>query len=765
MTTTADAPPSPSPPTLVARAIADHTAGRFAEAEAGYRAILAAPDTADQAKARHGLGLLKWQTGDLTAAQAHLEAVAARCPEHWHYPYTLGQFFAATRRPELAIPAFLRAQALQPDAAEIHLGLADALHAVGRLEEAIAAYRQTLARQPANIEALNNLGVALDAAGQREEAISLLRHGVAQRPDFNPLYSNLGNALLHHGEVKAAVAVFEQGLGRGQQSADLWFNYGNALATRAASPEAVAAYEQALALDPLHLKARVNLANTFRLRGEIQAALGAYRQVLAHDPNFADAHNNMGVALLIQGESDAAIAALEQAAALAPNISAIHNNLGNAFKGTGQLDAAVASYRRAVALNPHDLEAHGNLVYTLSFHPDYDDPAILVEARRFAAAHPPPRPPRVHPAARRDAGSGRRLNVGYLSPDFRNHCQALFTMPLFSHHDRERFKIHCYAQLACGDAITERLAAHADLWHPIYGLSDPRVAERIEADGIDILVDLTMHMANGRPLVFACKPAPVQVAWLAYPGTTGLPAIDYRLTDPWLDPPGVGDDHYAERSIRLPDTFWCYDPLLDDLHPNPLPARTAGHVTFGCLNNFCKVSDATLDRFGRVLARVPGSRLLLLATAGSHRRRVWDCLGRWGISPERIEFVSYQPRPLYLQTYHRIDLCLDTLPYNGHTTSLDAYWMGVPVVTQVGGTVAGRAGWSQLNNLGLTELAAFDERAFVDVAVALANDWSRLAHLRATLRGRLQGSPLMDGGRFARAIETIYWRLGGRNSV
>lgn len=281
----------------------------------------------------------------------------------------------------------------------------------------------------------------------------------------------------------------------------------------------------------------------------------------------------------------------------------------------------------------------------------------------------------------------------------------------------------------------------------------------IANDGIDILVDLTMHMANGRPLLFARKPSPVQVAWLAYPGTTGIPEIDYRFTDRWLDPPEFGDNRYTEKSIRLHDTFWCYDPLIIGLQPNALPALTAGYFAFGCLNNFCKVSDDTLCRWGQVMARVPSSRLILLAPAGMHRQRVLNQLGRCGVDAERIEFVGFQPRLQYLQTYLRIDLCLDTLPYNGHTTSIDAYWMGVPVITQVGRTVVGRAGWSQLNNLGLSELAAFDDQAFIDIAVALANDLPRLNQLRLTLRSRLEASPLMDGKRFAYAIETAYRQI------
>ena len=319
--------------------------------------------------------------------------------------------------------------------------------------------------------------------------------------------------------------------------------------------------------------------------------------------------------------------------------------------------------------------------------------------------------------------------------------------------------------------MTERIRNSVDHWRDTVGLSDDEVARQVRDDQIDILVDLTMHMSNGRPQLMARKPAPVQVAYLAYPGTTGLSAIDYRLTDPYLDPPGQTDADSVEQSFRLPDTFWCYDPLTETPVPNSLPLITADHVTFGCLNNFCKVTDQTLALWSGVLQAVAGSRLLLLAPAGTARQRILDRLHEENIEPARIEFVEHRPRAQYLELYHRIDVCLDTLPYNGHTTSLDSYWMGVPVVTRVGRTVVGRAGYSQLTNLGFSELVAWSDEEFVSLAARLAADRLRLTHLRSTLRERMERSPLMDAARFARNIESAYremwrrWCASGRSTT
>jgi protein O-GlcNAc transferase len=535
-------------------------------------------------------------------------------------------------------------------------------------------------------------------------------------------------------------------------------NLGVALKDLGQLDAALASYRKAVELKPNYAEAHNNLGTVLQTLGQPDAALSSYRRAVEIEPDFAEAHFNLGDVLRSLGHLDGAEASYHRALKIKPDYVSAHINLGNIYKDTGRLDEAIASYRRAVPLDSKDTRAHRNLIYALYFHPDFDDRMILAEAKKFASSLNAT-PPSVSSYACRNNLSERRLRIGYVSPDFRNHCQSFFTIPLLSNHDHAQFEIYCYAELAQPDDISKRLRTYCDVWRNTHLKSDQQVAEMIVNDGIDILIDLTMHMAKGRPRLFALKPAPIQIAWLAYPGTTGLPAIGYRLTDPWLDPPGIGDDHYTEISIRLPETFWCYDPLVSDLQPNILPALTAGYVTFGCLNNFCKVSDDTLCRWGEVMSRVPSSRLILLAPAGRHRQRIFDILGRYDVAAERIEIVELQPRFQYLQTYHRIDIGLDTLPYNGHTTSLDAYWMGVPIVTQVGHTVVGRAGWSQLNNLGLTGLAAFDNQTFVDIAVALATDLSRLSQLRQTLRSNLEASPLMDGKRFAKAIETAYSQI------
>lgn len=336
-----------------------------------------------------------------------------------------------------------------------------------------------------------------------------------------------------------------------------------------------------------------------------------------------------------------------------------------------------------------------------------------------------------------------------------------YLLPLLREHDRASFDIVCYSNNRSDDSFTGRFRDLAPTWCDIARLSDDAAAARVRDDRIDILVDTTLHMEGNRLLVFARRPAPVQVTFAGYPGSTGLQSIDYRLSDIHLDPPGSDGARYAETTWRLPNTFWCYDPVGAAVTVNDSPAMTTGSITFGCLNNFAKVNSRVLALWSRVLTAIPGSRLIVLAHEGRHRSDAIAALVTSGVAPERIEFVGYRSRQRYLELFRRIDISLDTFPYNGHTTSLDSLWMGVPVVTLVGDTVVGRAGLSQLSNLGLPELVARTGDEFVDIARGLASDPHRLLALRRGLRARMEASPLMDAGGFARDIEAAYramWR-------
>jgi predicted O-linked N-acetylglucosamine transferase (SPINDLY family) len=570
---------------------------------------------------------------------------------------------------------------------------------------------------------------------------------------------NLGNTLLYQGQLPEAEDNFRAAVSLKPDDAAVHYNLGLVLWRQGRLEESAASYRQALRIKPDHIDAHHNLGVALRQMGELADAEASLQETLRLDPNHADAHLNLGNVFRAQGRLDDAVAAYHAALKLRPNFAEAQSNLGNALKDQGMLDDAIDAYRTCVRLKPDAADMHSNLVFVLPFHPDYDSEAILKEARRWNQQHAEPLKKLIRPHSN-DPNPQRRLRIGYVSPDFRDHVQSFFTVPLLSHLDHRECEIFCYASILRSDALTDRLRGCADVWRNTLGLSDEHLADLIRDDQIDILVDLAMHMANSRLLVFARKPAPVQVAWLAYPGTTGLSTMDYRLTDPYLDPPGLFDAFYSEESIRLPETFWCYDPLTDRLAVNDLPALKSGVVTFGCLNNFCKVNDGCLALWAKVLLAVPRSRLQLLAPRGQAREHTLARLQQEGVAADRVEFTEKLPRLEYLKLYNRIDIGLDPVPCNGHTTSLDGFWMGVPTITLVTTkTTFGRAGWSQLCNLGLKELAAQSPEEYVALAADLVADLSRLQKLRGTLRQRMQQSPLMDAPRFARQMEQAFRQM------
>jgi protein O-GlcNAc transferase len=745
-------------PEALAIAIEHQRAGRLREAETIYRQILAAdPDHPD---AWHLLGLIASEVANHQAAVECIQRALLLRPDWAEAHFNLGNAWRNQGKLDQAIACYQRALQLKPDYAEMHNNLGLAWRDRGDLDQAVARYRRALQLKPDYAEAHNNLGNALVLQGKPDDAAVCYQRALQLKPGYAEAHNNLGNVFMRQGKTDKAAACYQHAVRLTPGYAEAQNNLGNVFMRQGKADEAAACYQRALQLKPDYAEAHNNLGNVFKDQDELDRAAACYQRALQLKPDYALAHYNLGLVWQDRGNPDEAVACYRQALILDPAHAEAHNNLGNALKDQGALHEAVACFRRAVELKPDVPTAHSNLLYTLVFCPGYDARAIFEEHQLWSRRFAEPLARLIQPHSN-DCSSHRRLRIGYVSPDFRDHAESFFTMPLFSAHDHESFEIYCYADIARPDEITARLRALADVWRSITGLSDEEVARLVRQDGIDILVDLSMHMAGNRLLVFARKPAPVQVAWLAYPGTTGLSTIDYRLTDPYIDPPGLHDHDYSEESIRLPDAFWCYDPLAGEPALSALPAVENGCITFGCLNNFCKVNDSVLKLWAQVLTAVDGSRLLLLAPAGSVRGRTLDLLEREGVKRDQVTFVARQPRSRYLELYHRIDIGLDTFPYNGQTTSLDAFWQGVPVVTLVGETPVARTGLSLLTNLGLPELVAETEDQVVSIVVALAGDVPRLCELRATLRDRLEASPLTDAPRFARAVEAAYrdmWR-------
>jgi len=737
---------------LLETATEQHRAGNLTAARRLYAEVLAADPA--HALALFRSGLLELQSRHHHAALELITQATAAAPEDARFQFGLAQALQALDRWQDAAEAYRRVLRSDPDSFDAQSALGVALQRAGQLAQAAAAYRSALALRPHDAAATANLGAVLREMGDVDQAIELLRVAVNLEPLAASHAVNLGIALCQRRDFRAAELILRETLAREPHHAEAAFNLGNALRGLGRTRAALEQYRHAASLRPDYADAFNNLGNVHKELGDFSAAMAAFESALLARPDYVLALNNLGCLLRTLGRSDEAEAMLRRGLAIDPHHAALHDNLGNVLKDAGALDEAIACFRKALELDPENAATHSNLAYALNFQ-SLEARPILDECLRWNARFGVP--VRALDSARRPDVSPRRLKIGYVSPDFRDHCQSLFTVPLLAHHDHGAFEVFCYSSVERPDEYTRRIEGFADVWRDVRALDDAALSEAIRADDIDILIDLTMHMANGRPLTFARKPAPVQIAWLAYPGTTGIGAIDYRLSDPRLDPRDF-DSHYSERTLRLADSFWCYDPLTDQPDVNPLPALERGYLTFGCLNNPCKLTQDTLQLWGGVMRAVPDAKLLLMAPPGRHRRRLLQRLAAQEIAEERIRFVEFRPRAEYLRSYHDIDLGLDTFPYNGHTTSLDSLWMGVPMITRVGRTCVGRGGLSQLFHLGLTGLAADSDAGFVSTAVAWGSDIPRLAALRQQLRARLERSPLMDAARFAQSIEDAYRR-------
>jgi protein O-GlcNAc transferase len=564
----------------------------------------------------------------------------------------------------------------------------------------------------------------------------------------------LGIIEIQSGRLDAAIDLIRRAIEIDPVQPTYWLNLGESYFRRGNLEKAIECFREAIRIDPGYSKAHNSLGNALRSAGLLKESAAACWEAIRLSPDFAEAFSNLGNALGELDQLDAAIAAFRQAIRLNPQLAEAHFNLANALKDAGELDQSIASYRSAIALRPNLPEAINSLAYIANFHPDFDPKMILEECRRCSEAFERSLPA-VAPYSN-DRSPTRRLRIGYVSPDFRTHPIGRFILPLLRSHNHRDFEIFCYSSAKQPDNLTSILHQHADIWRDVLTISDERLAEIVRNDQIDILVDLTMHMAGSRLPLFARKPAPVQVTYLAYAGTTGLQAIDYRITDPYLDPPGSSDEFYSERSIRLARSYWCYEPPIEATATPPHPAAADGFITFGCLNNFAKVTPLVMDLWTELMIAVPNSRLLLHANPGSHRDRARQTFRRRNIADERLVFIGYQSLPDYMLTYNRLDIALDPIPYVGGTTTCDALWMGVPLITMPGQTAISRGGVSILNNIGLPELIAQTPAEYIEIARTLANDKNRLATLHATIRDRMTASPLMDAKRFASDMENAY---------
>lgn len=648
-------------------------------------------------------------------------------------------------------------------AAAGRLQTALSLHQSGRPAEAKPIYQEILAADPDNPDALNAMSVLLLDQGDPRAAVACIERLLAAHPDIPEAYNHLCIAHQALGDAEAAVAAGRRAAALRPGHVDAYINLGNALLRQMSLDEAETAFRKALAIDPRYAGAHNNLAAVCTARGDEAGAVDCMREALALSPGSAHAYLHLGNALYVARRPKEAAEEFRRAIAIEPGFAAAHNMLGSSLRRLGRLEEAAAAYRVAIGRDPNYVDAHTNLIFMLSQLPGTRPADYLAECRAWDARHAAPRRARARPHGN-SRDPDRRLRIGYVSPDFRTHTVAYFMEPLIANHDSAAVEVFCYAELARPDETSARFRAHADHWRVTSGMDDHAVADRIREDGIDILVDLAGHTLNNRLLVFAERPAPVQACHLVGHGQTkGMAAIDHVLTDRWLTP-AESDFCYSETPVRLDRCLLSFEPSTDWPAVTPPPAATRGHVSFACFANSTRITPPVMALWARVLEAVPDSRLLLMnanfrdpETAKAYRA-AFAGLGVAG----RVEIRDLaRGWPAEMEVYEEVDILLDTWPLNGGSATCIGLWMGLPVVTLVGETGDARYGYDFVSAVGLDQCVAFDEAAYVARAAALAGDPLGLARLRAGMRERMRGSPLMDHAGLARAIEAAYremWR-------
>jgi protein O-GlcNAc transferase len=518
---------------------------------------------------------------------------------------------------------------------------------------------------------------------------------------------------------------------------------------------------KAIHFGPNYVDAYNNLGIVLQEAGQIDLAIACYQKATELNPHFVRAYHNLGTALKEKWQIDEAIIHYQKALQLDPEFAEAYNSLGDALQDQGKLEEAEKCYRHALKIIPSPTY-YDNLLFLMNYDPRYNAQAVLAEHKKFADLFEEPlRSSRVVPG--NDRTISRRLKIGYVSPDFRKHSVAYFIEPVLAAHIRQQFEIFCYSDVPREDEVTMRIRANTDHWQSITGISDEKVAAIMREDGIDILIDLAGHSAHNRLLVFARKPAPVQASWIGYPNTTGLSSMDYRFVDGYTDPPGLTDPFYTEELIRLPGSFLCYQADTDSPIVEELPAIKSGHITFGSFNYFTKVSPDIVALWTAIMNAIPDSRLVMKSRNFSDRttcKYAMSLFAKNDIAPERIELLPIKPSfAEHLGIYNRIDIALDTFPYNGTTTTFEALWMGVPVVTLSGNTHESRVGMSILSNIGLTDFIAHTDEEYIEIAVTTAKNTSFLKILRESLRERMTYSTLCDKNKFTKNLEHTYRQI------
>jgi protein O-GlcNAc transferase len=777
-----------------------HQAGHLPQAEQLYSQILQfSPNHADTL---HLMGVLEYQRGRHDQAVASIRHALALNPSASAYYCNLGLVYQAQEKTADAIAVYQQVLRLQPQSAEAHCVLGNLLRLVGQRDEAISHCRQALSIHPGFAGAHNNLALALADQDKLDEAVEHYKLAVRFDPNYAAAYNNLGTALARQGKFAEAVLNYQHSLKHNRNFPEAYNGMGMALERLDRLDEAVSCYEQALQLKPNfpaacnnlgiarmkqgrseeagdcfrqalklkpdHVDGFNNLATVLMSQGRLDEAVDNYRQALRVNPRYAEGYSNLASVLQSQNKLDESVDCFKEAIRLKPDFAQAHNNLAGVYLRLGRLDEALENFHQAMRLSPEMAPVRSSLLFCMNYDPHADPDDVFAEHRAWGREHTPSIPAPPHHNVR---DPDRRLRIGYISPDLRFHPLTRYLEPVLAHHDPEKVEVFCYAEGPFTDAVTTRLQKLAHVWRWTSRQADAQIVDTVRNDKIDILVDLAGHTANNRLFVFAHKPAPIQVTWLGYMNTTGLAAMDYRLTDDVLDPadsgqlPVVGQRttdtnqliRDTEELWRLPGGMCCFLPPDDAPEVSPLPAQRRGNLTFGSLHGLLKLNARVFDLWAQVLQAVPTARLLMFhdTVMGTAQDRIRREFANRGIDSARLDLRQGSCKAGYLGIYEEIDVSLDAFPWTGGVTTCESLWMGVPMLTLCGVRPASRNSAALLARVGLRDWAADTPEEVVAMALRQAGELDRLGELRSQLRDRMRAS-LCDGQRFTRELEEAY---------
>lgn len=666
------------------------------------------------------------ETGRPAEAESCYRKVLLAAPADSECSISLGEVLLDMQRPEEALETFRSVISLNTESVAAHIGVAKALIKLNEIDRAEKELCKVLSMGHNSIEAYNELALLCMKVGRYDEAESYLTQALEISSESVKTLTNMGYLNLSVGELKKATYFLNR----------------------------------SVEIDPHCYQALCNFGVIQFKVGEFEKAVETQKQVVTLAPWHDAGWSNMAAALIKIGKIHQAIDILEKLLSGGANNFAALVSLGDALSQIGKANDALIKYRKALSMDPEDRITYQSLLLTMNYSSTISAEDLFQESRNWGAAVE-----NKYPAVKLDTDQNekRRLRIGYISPDFRIHSVSYFFLPVIKNHNHKVVEVYCYSDVSNHDDTTVQIRSMADKWRDCFEVSDKALAEMIREDRIDILVDLTGHTGQNRLNVFALKPAPVQVTWLGYPATTGLSTIDFRITDNVADPEGASDRFYTEKLFRLPYVFLCYSPWHKAPAVAPAPFERNGYITFGSFNNPAKITEETVSLWIEVLKHVSNSHLLLknkIFVEDDTVRLFSAPFEQAGIPKERLQFQSYsKTTEEHLAAYSQVDIALDTFPYHGTTTTCEALWMGVPVVTLSGDRHAARVGASILGSVGLADLICSSHTEYVEQATRLAADSKRLRQLRYSMRDLMKESHLCDYHGFARQLETAYLQM------